>query len=163
VRAAGIDYGKARVGLAVSDELGLLAHPRPFLDGRNLKQVLRTLTQLAAAEQLQCFVVGLPRQLNGREGTSARRARHFADLLREASGIEVELVDEWLSTKEAMGRLRDGGATERSARERVDGAAAAILLQSWLDQQRGRGASGGASVESTAPSAEIAEVRRRRE
>jgi putative pre-16S rRNA nuclease len=136
VRAAGIDLGTVRVGLAVADELGMLAHPRPFLDGRDARKLVARLTDLAREEKITCFVVGLPRRLDGREGSAARRARKFAADLSRASGVEVELVDERLTTREAVGRLRERGLDARAARTLVDSEAAAILLQSWLDQQR---------------------------
>lgn len=137
MRAAGIDFGQSRVGLALTDELGLLAHPRPPLDARNLTRLIETLCDLAKEETLERFVVGLPRRLSGKEGTSARRARRFAKLLEQASGVQVELFDEWLTTREAQGRLRETGLDERRARQRVDGAAAALILQAWLDARKG--------------------------
>ena len=138
VRAAAIDLGTVRVGLAVADELGVLAHPRPFLDGRSPNKLLTLLHRLADSESIDVFVVGLPRTLGGREGGPARRARAFAERLRERTGRRVELVDEWLTTKEAHARLKAGGTSEREARHKIDSASAAVLLQSWLDGQRGQ-------------------------
>lgn len=135
VRAAAIDLGAVRVGLAVADDLGLLAHPRPFLDGKNQHALLRTLKELQASEDLQVFVLGLPRELNGREGPAAKRVRTFAQRLEQATPARVELWDEWLSTREAAGRLRAQGLSAKQQRGRIDSAAAAILLQSWLDKQ----------------------------
>jgi putative holliday junction resolvase len=136
VRAAAIDLGKVRVGLAVADELGFLAHPRPFLDGRHPGRLVEALAILASEEGIDLFVVGLPRTLSGEEGPAARRARDFAERLRHRTGLRVELVDEWLSTREAMSRLRDQNLDGRAARQRIDSAAAAIVLQSWLDARR---------------------------
>ena len=136
VRAAGIDVGKVRVGVAVADELGLLAHPRDHLDGRDPLRAIEALASLATAEQLELFVVGLPRSLGGEEGPAARRARRFARKLGERTGLRVELYDEWLSTREARSRLREQGVDDRAARERIDSAAAAVVLQSWLDGRR---------------------------
>ena len=133
MRAAGIDLGTVRVGLAVSDELGLMAHPRPFLDGRDPGRLVEALVQLAQDEGIDAFVVGLPRNLSSTEGPPAKRARRFARALAEASGRAVELVDERLTTVEARARLREQGLSDRAARRRVDSAAAAVLLQSWLD------------------------------
>lgn len=138
MRVAALDFGKVRIGLAVSDELGLMAHPRPHLDGRQPGRCLAELCALAQDEQITRFLVGLPRQLDGREGLSARRARQFAAKLAERSGRSVELVDEWLTTVEASARLRDQGLDSRAQKSRVDSAAAAVLLQSWLDGQRER-------------------------
>ncbi len=139
MRAAGIDFGKVRVGLAISDELGMLAHPRPHLDGRNVKALLRQLSAFANEEQIELFIVGLPRRLDGSEGPPARRARRFVQLLREATGRQVELIDEWLSTRQAHDRLREGGLDAKASRSRVDSAAAAILLQAWLDRSESVG------------------------
>jgi len=134
VRAAAIDLGAVRVGLAVADELGLLAHPRPFLDGRNRAALLRSLKDLQSSEEIEVFVLGLPRELSGREGPAAKRARAFAAELERATPAKVELYDEWLSTREAAGRLRAQGLSQKAQRSRIDSAAAAILLQSWLDR-----------------------------
>jgi putative Holliday junction resolvase len=137
MRAAGIDIGRVRVGLAVADELGLLAHPRPFLGGENRRVLLDTLSRLADAEGIDVFVVGLPRTLAGGEGAPARRARRLAQQLAERTGRRVELLDERLTTREARLRLREQGLSERKVRPRIDGAAAAILLQAWLDARQG--------------------------
>lgn len=135
---AGIDLGKVRVGLAVSDDLDALAHPRPFLDGRDPRRLLDALSRLVDAEQISCFVVGLPRSLDGHEGPPARRARRFAEELSARTGVPVELVDERWSTREATARLREQGLTAKKSRDRVDSAAAAVLLQSWLDGRAAR-------------------------
>jgi putative Holliday junction resolvase len=136
VRALGIDVGKVRVGVAVTDELGLLAHPRAHLDGRDPRRAIGALAELAVAERVELFVVGLPRSLGGDEGPAARRARRFGRALGQRTGLPVEFYDEWLSTREARGRLRDQGLDDRAARERIDSAAAAVVLQSWLDGRR---------------------------
>ena len=136
VRAAGVDVGKVRVGVAVADELGLLAHPRDHLDGRVRGRAIGGLAALARAEKIELFVVGLPRSLRGEEGPAARKARRFARALGARTGLPVELYDEWLSTREARSRLREQGVDDRAARERIDSAAAAVVLQSWLDGRR---------------------------
>lgn len=136
---AAVDVGKVRIGLAVSDELGMLAHLRPHLDGRNTKAALRALADLARDEGISRFLVGLPLDLRGDAGAAARRAERFAEALAEAADRDVELVDERLSTVEATRRLREGGASTREMRSRVDGAAAAVILQAWLDAASERG------------------------
>jgi putative Holliday junction resolvase len=135
MRPLGIDLGKVRVGIAIADELGLMAHPRPHLNGQDVKRLLAALSALARAEGVTEFVVGLPRQLAGREGTAARRSRKFAERLRAESGLPVALVDEWLSTREARARLREQGVDDRGARDRIDSAAATLILQSYLDSK----------------------------
>lgn len=140
MRVLAIDLGSVRVGIAVSDDLGLMAHPRPYLPGGDLKRVLTDLRALAASEGVTQFVLGVPRLLNGSEGRGARDARRFGAALAQQTGLPVALVDEWLSTREAHARLREGGHSERDARSRVDSAAAAVLLQSWLDGRASKGA-----------------------
>ena len=136
MRAIAVDVGKVRVGIAVADELGLVAHPRPYVDGRDPRKAVEALAALAEAEHVDRFLVGLPRTLKGEEGPPARRARRFADALARRTGLAVELCDEWLSTREARSRLREAGLDERALRERVDSASAAVVLQAWLDAHR---------------------------
>ena len=133
MRAAAIDLGSVRVGVAVSDELGLMAHVRPYLDGRDPGRLIGQLRALAVEEGIELFVVGLPRNLDGSEGPSARRARQFAAQLARGSHVRVELMDERWTTREALARLRAQGIDARRARSKVDSAAAAIVLQAWLD------------------------------
>lgn len=136
-RAAGLDLGRVRVGLAVADELGMLAHPRPFLEGGDRRRLFEHLKELCRDEDIGVLVVGLPIRLDGLEGPEARRARRFAGELAQATGVQVELVDERMTTVEARQRLREQGLSDRRARGRIDSAAAAVLLQSWLDAKRG--------------------------
>src|ERR1700742_252624 len=97
-RTLAIDLGKARGGVAVTDELGLMAHARPYLDGKSRKALLRALADLAREEGIARFLVGLPLEMTGDEGPAARRALDFAHELAEATGVEVEMIDERLST-----------------------------------------------------------------
>jgi putative Holliday junction resolvase len=134
MRVAAVDLGKVRVGLAVSDELGVLAHPREPLAGGNRRKLLGELAALARAENIERFLVGLPLDRAGGEGREATRARRFAQALADTTGREVELVDERLSTVEATRRLRERGISAREQRALVDSASAAVLLQAWLDR-----------------------------
>ncbi|MCU0692161.1 MAG: Holliday junction resolvase RuvX, partial [Polyangiaceae bacterium] len=133
MRVAAVDLGKVRVGLAVTDELGLMAHPRPALDGRNRRALLARLVELVHDEQVELFVVGLPLDPSGRDGPAAREARAFAAQVEQATSVPVELWDERFTTVEAQRRLRDAGRNARSSRQRIDSAAACVLLQAWLD------------------------------
>ncbi|MBI4957232.1 MAG: Holliday junction resolvase RuvX [Myxococcales bacterium] len=137
-RVAALDWGKARVGLAVSDELGLYAHARPALDGRDRRALLSALATLAREEPIRRFLVGLPLDMSGRDGPAADRATRFAAAVCQATGVEVELVDERLTTVQAERSLAEQGASTSERIARRDGAAAAILLQSWLDGRRAR-------------------------
>jgi putative holliday junction resolvase len=138
MRSCAIDLGKVRVGIAVSDELGLLAHARPHLDGRNPGQVVDALANLAIVENIEVFVVGLPKRLDGSEGAAARRARGFASRLQLRSGCRVVLMDERFTTRQAGQQLHAAGHSARRQRNIIDGAAAAVLLQAYLDALNNR-------------------------
>ncbi len=138
MRVAALDLGKVRVGLAVSDELGALAHPRPPFDARNRKVLLDKIAAFAAEEQIERLVVGLALDANGEEGPAARKCITFAEQVAAVTGKPVDLWDERFTTVEAHRRLRAGGRDARSSRGRVDSAAACIMLQAWLDGYRER-------------------------
>lgn len=126
----------ARIGVAIADELGFLAHPRSFVPARPPARAVAEIFRLVRSENVSRLLVGLPRNMNGTEGLAARRVRKFVATLEEKMSIPIELVDERLSTVEAQSRLHAAGRTEKSSRTRIDSASAAILLQSWLDARR---------------------------
>lgn len=136
-RIAALDPGDVRIGVAVSDELGMLAHPRAAIDARSDKRALEELSRLAEDEEIERFVVGLPLDMRGVEGARAEKARAFAKRVADATGRPVELVDERLTTVEASRRLREAGTGARRGKGRIDSASAAVLLQAWLDRGKG--------------------------
>ena len=135
-RTLALDYGAARCGLAIDDELGKLAHPRPNLDARDRKALVASLVALAKEVGAARFVLGLPLEMSGKEGRAAHRVRVFAQQLADATGLEVELWDERLSTVEASRALRAAGHDARAQKKTIDAAAATTILQSWLDARR---------------------------
>jgi putative Holliday junction resolvase len=137
-RTCALDPGKVRVGVAIDDDLGLLAHPRGSLDGRDQKALLAALRVLADDEHVVRFVVGLPLDMHGGEGMAARGARALAQRVADVTGREVELWDERLTTVQAARALRASEVRGKKARARIDEAAACAILQSWLDARRGR-------------------------
>lgn len=137
-RVAALDYGRARIGVALADELGLLAHPRDFVAANPPGRALRLLVAFAKKEGIGRFLVGLPRNMDGSEGLSARRARKFAAELHAASRLPIEFVDERLSTVQAQARLHESGLDTRGSRGKIDSASAAVLLQAWLDGRSSR-------------------------
>lgn len=140
-RVLGIDLGERRIGLAISDEEGRFAFPAGFHERRDLPGDLEALRTLAVSQGAVRIVVGLPLLLDGREGTGARAAREFAEALRRATSLPVELVDERLTTREAERALSQAPRKARRARKRVlDAMAATLLLRGWLDAQSRRDA-----------------------
>lgn len=135
-RFLGLDYGRVRIGVAVSDELALLAHPREAILAEPRPRALRAVRALVSAEGIRCIVIGLPRNMDGSAGRSEQRVRQFADALGPLVDCPIEFVDERLSTVQASLMLREGGVNARSQKQKIDSAAAAILLQTFLDGRR---------------------------
>jgi putative Holliday junction resolvase len=132
----GIDAGERRVGVALSDELRLLASPLCVLDrARGLAPVLDALTEVAQREGVAQMVVGLPLNADGSLGQQARRAKDFARVAARVVGVPVELWDERLSTQAAEAIVRAQGRNTRRVRQRgqLDAIAAAVILQDYLD------------------------------
>ena len=133
-----LDLGAARVGVALSDELGMMAHPRGVIAARPRPKLLAALKELAAAEGVARFVVGFPLDMRGTEGEAARRARAMAQEIADATSCEVELFDERLSTVQAQRALRASEVHGQKAKDRIDEASAVVILQAWLDARAAR-------------------------
>ncbi|MEZ4258637.1 MAG: Holliday junction resolvase RuvX [Polyangiaceae bacterium] len=129
-----LDLGGARVGVAVADELGLYAHPRGVLAAKPRPKLLEALARLVDDERIELIVVGLPLDMRGIEGDAARGARLLAQDIADATGCDIELWDERLSTVQARRALAASEVHGKKARARIDEASAVEILQSWLDQ-----------------------------
>ena len=138
-RVLGVDLGEKRIGLACSDSSGVLASPlRVLLRSGDPAADRAAILEAARDAEAQVIVVGLPRSLSGREGPAARGARGEAAALAEGAGeIQVELHDERFTTRDAQKALSAGGRSTREQRSMIDAAAAAVMLQSYLDATRG--------------------------
>lgn len=134
VRAIGLDPGTKRIGVAVSDLSGSIASPLVVLHrSRSKEHDLREIARLATEEHADVIVVGLPLNMDGSEGPSARAATGLARRLATVVDVPVELHDERLTTMTADRSMLDAGLDAIERRKRVDKVAAAIMLQSWLD------------------------------
>lgn len=134
-RVLGLDYGDARIGLALSDELGFLAHPHGTLHVKE-GRVIERLTTLVREQKAAAVVVGLPRNMDGSSGASADKARAFAaELAAAIAPTPVHLWDERLSTVAAARSLQQAGKNARQQKKLIDQAAAQVILQGWLDSQ----------------------------
>ena len=111
-----------------------MAHPRGVLDGRDKKLLLASLVDLVRTEKIERFVVGLPLDMKGGEGDAARRARELAQKIADATGRDVELWDERLTTVQARRALTASEVHGKKAKARIDEASACMILQAWLDQ-----------------------------
>jgi putative Holliday junction resolvase len=113
------------------------------LDGRDKKGLLAALTELVREEGVGLFIVGLPLDMSGEAGPMAAKVEVLAREISAATGVPVELFDERWTTVEASRKLRQGGVDGRRQKGLVDGVAAAVMLQSWLDRVTGiRGSEG---------------------
>lgn len=140
MRTLGIDHGERRVGIALSDDEGMIAQPHDTWERKDVDALLDRLAAFVRDQDVGAVVVGLPLSLEGREGASARRARRFAERLGERIGFEVVLWDERLTTAAAERSLSKAGVSARDQKSVVDKVAAALFLQSYLDSRRGESA-----------------------
>ena len=132
-----LDPGTKRIGVAVSDPRGSFAMPAEAIEVRGDGGHLRAIAAAAGERQVECIVVGLPLNMDGTEGPAARRARELAAAVGRATGRQVELFDERLTSAQAEREMIDRGMRRDKRKERVDSAAATLLLQAWLDARGG--------------------------
>jgi putative Holliday junction resolvase len=137
VRVLGLDLGRRRIGLAISDPTGI-ALPAGTLERRSLPEDLRWLQDYSAEREVTQIVVGLPIHMNGSSGPEAEEARGFARRLEETTRLPVELLDERWTTVEAERALRATGRRGRDRRRVVDSVAATILLRTYLERESNR-------------------------
>ena len=134
-----LDYGRRRIGVAVSDPTATIASPHSAVDRRGDPDTLPdALLDLLTRLDPATVIVGLPRHMDGGEGEMVEEVRAFADSLREATGLAVEEWDERLTTAAAERALAEGGAPRHKRRERgrIDALAATMLLRSYLASNR---------------------------
>ena len=132
-RLLAIDMGAKRVGVAVSDELGMTARPVITIERRSWKKLLRSIIEQIEALEARGLVIGLPLNIDGSEGPAAAEARQVAAKFELSLKIPVYLQDERLTSEEAKSRLQD--IQKRDRMVEIDSAAAAIILQDFIDQQ----------------------------
>ena len=134
-RALALDLGTVRVGLALSDPLGITGQPMGFMLRRALRDDLGALIDIIKENDVATVVVGHPLLMSGVEGEKALDAQAFAGRLRAEGVCSVVLWDERLTTVQAQRALIEGNVSRRDRKKVVDAAAAALMLQSWLDAQ----------------------------
>jgi putative Holliday junction resolvase len=135
-RVVGIDLGSRRIGVAVSDGLGLTAQPHTTIARHGGVRDLQAIAAVVAANDAGLVVLGLPLDPEGNEGTAARSARAFAERLRAALPVPVEMIDESFSTVEAEAVLLEADLSRARRKQVIDRLAAAVILQRWLDQKK---------------------------
>jgi putative holliday junction resolvase len=133
-RVLGVDYGRARIGLAISDELGMLAHPLETIPAKNLESAAKRVAEIAREKEVERVVLGMPKHMNGAVGTAAEEVQAFANKLRPLLRCELLMWDERLTTTAAHRALRDSGRKTKQTRAIIDQVAAQMILQGYLDR-----------------------------
>ncbi len=134
-RILALDLGKRRIGLALSDPLGITAQGLPTLQRTNIRSDLDALAGLIQQHEVAEILMGQPLHMSGREGRQAEYTRDFADRLTKRTGLDVKMWDERWTTVAAQRVLRESGASIEKRAKAVDKLSAVILLSSYLDSQ----------------------------
>jgi putative Holliday junction resolvase len=133
-RVLGLDPGERRIGVALSDPLGIIAQPHVVLD-RRAESAVGRIKGICEEYKIATVVVGLPVSLSGEEGVAAGKARDLGAQVEEATGCEIVFFDERFTTVQAESALLEGGVRRSKRRETVDKVAAAVILQGYLDSR----------------------------
>ncbi len=133
MRILALDHGSKRIGVAVSDELKVIAQPLEFIPASSLPDVLARLRELIRQYDVESILLGMPRNMDGSYGSAASTVREFAALVGDAVAIPIRTWDERLTSVQANRFLTQANVRGRKRREKVDQTAAALLLQSYLD------------------------------
>lgn len=128
-----VDLGKARTGLAICDKNEMLATPLAQISEKNEKLLIDKISNVVLAHQAELIVVGLPKNMDGTEGESAKNAREFASKLKEKTGLIVRMQDERGTTVTAHNYLNATNTRGKKRKNVVDSVAATIILQNYLD------------------------------
>ncbi len=134
----GIDYGSKRIGLAKTDEAGMMAHGLGFIEHRKTGSHVQEIIKLIVAENITTVVIGYPINMDDSIGPKARESEKFAETIRQALGgqaVEVKLWDERLTSKEAERYLLEADMSRAKRKKKIDQLAAQIMLQGFIDAQ----------------------------
>ncbi|MDD3765636.1 MAG: Holliday junction resolvase RuvX [Eubacteriales bacterium] len=128
-----VDYGESRTGIALSDDLGLMAHGLETIFDKSPKAVAQKIAQIAKLKDAETIVIGLPKNMNNTLGERGEKTLRFAQVLKEYCQCEIITWDERLSTVSAIGYLNETNTRGKKRKTVVDTLAAQIILQSYLD------------------------------
>jgi putative Holliday junction resolvase len=137
MRILGVDHGTKRVGLALSDDMAMIAQPLEFVAAQPEAKLFAHLAEIVTQRNVGEIVVGMPRNMDGSFGPAAEKVRDFIASLQQAVTVPIKTWDERLTSVQANRFLIEGGVRRAQRKEKVDQTAAAILLQSYLDRAGG--------------------------
>src|SRR3984957_2361497 len=133
MRILALDHGTKRIGVAISDELGMIAQPLEFVPAEPFEKFLARLNEIIQTKQVGSLIVGMPRNMDGSYGPAATKVREFVAVLKESITMPIVFWDERLTSTQANRYLVQANVRREKRKEKVDQTAAAILLQSYLD------------------------------
>ncbi len=133
MRILALDHGTVRIGVAVSDELKMIAQPLEFIPAEPFDRFLERLREILRVKEVELILVGMPRNMDGSYGPAALKVREFVEVLRQAVAVPIRTWDERLTSVQANRFLMAAGARRDKRKTKVDQTAAALLLQSYLD------------------------------
>ena len=134
-RILSLDIGDRRIGVAMSDTLGILATPLTILDRKSGEQDLDSIIDLVTKHDVGLIVAGLPRTLNGVIGPQAEKVQAFVEKLKQQTDVPIDFRDERFTTVDAQRLMREAATKKKKGKMHDDAAAAAVLLQSYLDEK----------------------------
>jgi putative Holliday junction resolvase len=135
-KALGIDLGAARVGLALSDDLGMMAHPLETVQVKQAGDLATYIAGTVKREKVEVVIIGMPRNMDGSHGPAAAKSREFGEKLRKkVPGCEVRFWDERMTSMAAQKALHEAGRNVKKSRPVIDQVAAQMILQGYLDSQ----------------------------
>ncbi len=135
-RIIALDIGKKRIGLAISDPLGISASPAGFIKCQGFKKTVREIVDVIEEKETSGVVVGIPFKTDGTMGESAEMASRYVDRLRNLLSIPVETVDERFTTAEAQKLLIEADVSRSKRKQVIDGMAASLILQKYMEGLR---------------------------
>jgi putative Holliday junction resolvase len=137
MRILALDHGTKRIGVAVSDEMKMIATPLEYIPAEPFAAFLARLGEILREKEVELILVGMPRNMDGSYGPAALKVREFVAVLQDALTIPLKTLDERLTTVQAQRFLIQGNVRREKRKEKVDKTAAAILLESYLDNRGG--------------------------
>ena len=135
MRILALDHGTKRIGVAISDELKMIAQPLEFILAEPFTDFLTRLKEITRSKKVEMILVGIPRNMNGSYGPAALKVQEFVAVLKETIGVPIQTWDERLTSMQANRFLIEADVRRSKRKEKVDQTAAAILLQSYLDAE----------------------------
>jgi putative Holliday junction resolvase len=137
MRILALDHGTKRIGIAISDELKMIAQPMEFVAAEPFIDFVTRLKEIIREKEVELILIGMPRNMDGSYGPAALKVQEFIAVLKDTVAIPIKTWDERLTSAQAQRFLIQGGVRRQERKQKVDKMAASILLQSYLDSLAG--------------------------